>query len=88
MPCETVDLGNGIRGIVCSRGRRKRCSECGRLGAGYLCDWKLRGKKKGKTCDRPLCDRCATEVAPDRHLCRAHNERWKRHPKNPNRETG
>jgi hypothetical protein len=26
------------------------------------------------TCDMPLCERCATEVGPDRHLCPKHKE--------------
>ena len=29
---------------------------------------------EGGTCDMPLCDSCATEIGPDRHLCPKHKE--------------
>jgi DNA modification methylase len=68
MGCERVNLGNGITAIVCTRGqRRAKCSNCGRMRADLLCDWKLKGKKAGKTCDRKLCHGCATEVGPEKH---------------------
>lgn len=97
MPCERFAAsfpdGRPVVGIVCTgRTRRKRCAECGES-APYLCDWKLTGPKAGKTCDRPVCARCATvpvldgAPAPDRHLCRPHADRWARHPKNAQRET-
>lgn len=86
MPCERFDAtladGTPVVGIACTRG--PSCSECSRPGR-YLCDWKLKGAKAGKTCDRRLCATCATHVAPDKHLCRPHAARWAVHPKNPNR---
>ena len=64
MTCELVDLGDG-RGvaIVCMRGRRRApCSHCGRHAATLLCDFPLKGKKAGRTCDRKLCPKCAVHL--------------------------
>lgn len=91
MACETFKAempdGRPVYGIVCTRGqRRRRCVDCGRP-ADYLCDWKLRGRKAGKTCDRPVCGRCATvpeldgAPVPDKHLCQAHGRAWAKHPR-------
>ena len=30
--------------------------------------------EQGDTCDMPLCERCATEIGPDKHLCPKHKE--------------
>jgi len=77
MPCDPIKVtmpdGSVAKGFICSRGPRpkaKRC-RCDRSST-LLCDQPLTGPKTGKTCDRPLCERCATEVGPDRHLCPAH----------------
>lgn len=73
MPCNVYHSDDGqITAIVCSRGRqpRKLCS-CGRK-ATLLCDWPLAGPKASKTCDRPICARCAAHVGPDRDYCQAH----------------
>jgi len=70
MPCDhrELDLGGGKKASVhiCSRGRRKACA-CGRP-ATKLCDFPLRGGRKGA----PLCDAHAHAVGPNRDLCRAH----------------
>jgi len=64
MGCDTTRLpGNGIM-FICSRGqRRKRCAVCTKRDATKLCDFPLRGRKAGATCDRALCDACAVEIA-------------------------
>lgn len=67
MPCTPFSIG-GARGIICTRGPRPRCV-CGRP-ATLQCDAPT--KRKSGTCDKHLCAACATEVAPDRHLCPAH----------------
>ncbi len=78
MRCDRIDLGGGAVGIICSRGaRRKTCSACKRNRATKLCDFPLAGSKAGKTCDRDLCDACATTTrepgATDTtDLCPAH----------------
>lgn len=77
MTCEHVTLPGGQTAIVCSTRPRKRC-KCGRR-ATLLCDWKIPGKKGG-TCDRPICERCATSPAPGKDLCPDHArafEEWK-----------
>lgn len=80
MTCRTVDFGDGVTAIVCTRGeRKKKCSGfvlCGNH-ASLLCDHPLKGEKSGKTCDAPLCASCAVLVGPDRHLCPTH-DRWTR----------
>jgi len=71
MPCIPFRSADGtISGFACTRGPRKRC-KCGRP-ATRLCDWQLSGPKAGKTCDAPLCDRCAARVGPGRDYCQAH----------------
>lgn len=74
MRCTPISLGNGVTGIVCtSRTRVKPCRQCGARSA-RLCDYALMGRLAGKTCDMPLCAKCAVKVGPDRDLCRAHAE--------------
>lgn len=70
-------MPTGGAAIVCSSGRRQRCS-CGQP-APFLCDWKVEGKRSG-TCDAPICKGCASEPSRDKHLCVTHQvafERWK-----------
>lgn len=61
MTCERIPLKNGVI-FICSRtpAVKKRC-KCGAI-AVKLCDYPLRGKKAGQTCDRPLCAKCATQL--------------------------
>ncbi len=68
MPCERHKLSNGGLVIVCSRGRqpRAKCS-CGRP-APLLCDYPI----GTKTCDAPICKKCATHTGPNRDLCPEH----------------
>lgn len=45
--------------------------------ASKLCDFPLKGKKQGKTCDRPLCQRCATSKPNGKDtfdLCNIHKD--------------
>jgi hypothetical protein len=74
MACEHIKLQNGMSAIVCrARGPRpKPCFWCARP-AVLLCDWKL---PSGKTCDRSICNDHAQEVAPEKHLCPAHQESY------------
>ena len=79
MTCTHVTLPGGLHAIVCARGHAKvkRCS-CGRVGT-LLCDWKV---GNGKTCDKPVCDKCADHVAEDKDLCQVHSKafsQWKAH---------
>ena len=89
MPCTPFSFPGGS-GFVCSRGsRRQHCRFCVALtGNVFLCDWKLTGEKAGKTCDAPMCARCATEVAKDKHLCPPHKRAWDAHPRNPAAKPG
>lgn len=87
MPCTPIRVDSSagpIVGIVCTRGRGKRCVNCG-AATDRVCDWKLTGPKAGKTCDRPVCAKCSTRPAADKDLCPAHARAWAAHPKNPTR---
>ncbi len=75
MACKTIDLGGGVTAIACTRGeRRKTCSTPGCTGpARKLCDFRVtRRNGKTGTCDRPICDQCATNVGTDRDFCPPH----------------
>jgi hypothetical protein len=69
MPCIPFTFKGG-RGFMCTRtpARVPRCV-CG-LPSAYQCD--APSQRKSGTCDRHLCAGCATEVGPDKHLCRTH----------------
>jgi hypothetical protein len=67
----TTSDGKPFQVVVCSRRERTKHCKCGRA-ATLLCDHKLLGSKTGKTCDAPLCPRCATNIGPDRDLCPVH----------------
>lgn len=66
-------LRGGIVGFACLRGGGKKCRYCGTSGD-KLCDWDLTGPKEGKTCDIPMCTRCAYHIDPDKDYCRPHAE--------------
>lgn len=72
MPCERYVSPDGQTvAIICSRGRRaaKPCHYCGKPSTS-LCDYPIRD---GKTCDKPMCNYCKTNVGPDLDVCREHN---------------
>lgn len=76
-PFEVVKDGKRVGGgFICGpRGRKTRCKgspSCARLSS-LLCDFPLDGKKKGKTCDIPLCATCARTMAADLHYCPVHH---------------
>lgn len=74
MPCDPISIknkdGQTIGGaIVCSRGARpKKCAFC-RAKSVALCDAPV---ANGKTCDAPMCRRCATNVEFNVDLCPPH----------------
>jgi hypothetical protein len=73
MPCRKIDLGDGRFAIACGRGdRAPLCSVCHQRRAPKLCDFPLTGEKTGRTCDRPLCEKCAVHQNPDIDYCPAH----------------
>lgn len=58
------DFGNGVKGFVCTRGRRpKPCQFCG-LQSSLLCDGETHPRKLGerKLCSAPMCRACATSI--------------------------
>jgi hypothetical protein len=79
--CERLKTPQGGVMIVCGlRSSTKRCVHCGHEGQ-FLCDWKITGRLRKRTCDRAICATHALEVAPGKHLCGEHQrayEDWKR----------
>jgi len=79
--CEHLNI-EGTHVIVCGARKTRRYCACGHA-ADFLCDWKVPAKKSG-TCDAPICSKHAKQVAPEKHLCPAHQLQyvvWKRnHP--------
>jgi hypothetical protein len=82
MPCYAFKIGNATGFICTPRERSKPCKYCGRPSS-KLCDYPLRGAKAGKTCDIPMCDRCATHIDPDSDYCKAHAEEGTRLARKP-----
>ena len=74
MPCYTANAG-GVRAIVCGR-LGKHCAHCHGV-AGFACDYPVGG---ARTCDEPLCDNHAVEVARNRHVCPAHERALRDEP--------
>ena len=85
MPCEHIVAG-GVRAVVCTRVRRRRCTSCDTLtDDGRLCDFKVRtkskrAKKPWRTCDRFICAGCAVTPIedPEKDLCPPHARLWER----------
>lgn len=83
--CKRVDLGDGTFALITVEVRMRTCKGCGARmmeDRGNLCDWKVDGKKRSKTCDAFVCNGCARRVGPDKDLCPAHAKMWDEHPKN------
>lgn len=61
-------------GTICGGKRKPRCKGSPSCVAtsGFLCDFPLRGAKRDRTCDLPLCGSCAVKMGPDRHYCPSH----------------
>lgn len=70
---KVINLGNGVTAIACGSSPRQKCSTPGcTRHAGKLCDYPVTRKGKPGTCDRAVCDRCATSIAPDVDYCAPH----------------
>lgn len=70
---ETLDDGEGgtIRAFLCGR-LGPPCVQCGGVSE-VLCDFPIGDEQR--TCDRPLCMRCAPTVGADQNFCAEHMER-------------
>lgn len=67
MRCTRVNVG-GVVATICGPKKIPVCAFCGSIG-GLLCDFPTKSKK---TCDKPLCRRCAIAIAPNVDLCPDH----------------
>lgn len=68
MPCHWIKLpGGGVAIVKMAAPRRKRCA-CGAWST-RLCDHDM---GNGKTCDKPMCERCAKRIGPNLDLCKEH----------------
>lgn len=73
MTCYVVTLQNGAQAFLCGD-LGPHCKHCADVGV-RLCDWPM---KAGLTCDAPLCDHHAFEIAEEIHYCPVHHEQYKR----------
>lgn len=74
MPCYTIRTKDGGTAIICGKlGPHCAAEKCGEP-RGFLCDYPV---GDGKTCDLPLCQSHAYEVAPNVHYCPGHLLLWK-----------
>jgi len=67
MPCYLVPMKDGGQMFMCGN-LGDHCADCGDV-SGFLCDYPV---GDGKTCDRPMCEAHANEIAPDLHYCIQH----------------
>ncbi len=68
---QTVGFPDGSVAIICHTGpRTKPCSVCGKPGSTKLCDGP--GGAPGKTCDKPLCIKCASPGGRNVDYCPEH----------------
>jgi hypothetical protein len=59
MVCRDIIIDGKHLGVACSRGeRQKKCRACSGRAATKQCDFPLKGRKSGKTCDMNICDDC------------------------------
>jgi hypothetical protein len=72
MPCYTKKSSDGGKMFICGK-LGPHCADCAGFGD-YLCDYPV---GDGKTCDRPMCDDHATEIAPEVHYCAGHLKMWR-----------
>lgn len=69
-PCKWINLPNGgVAHVNMGHSKPKRCKFCTHGTGAMLCDFTV---GQGKTCDAPMCERCATEVGLDLHHCPTH----------------
>ena len=70
MPCYSRVKDGGTMFVRGKLG--PHCGKCNWVGE-FLCDFPV---GDGKTCDMPLCEDHASEVAPDLHYCPVHFDDW------------
>lgn len=71
MGCYVVKAKDGGTMFMCGD-LGPHCADCAGFGD-YLCDYPV---GDGKTCDRPMCDDHANEIAPEVHYCAGHMKLW------------
>ena len=65
----TTDDGEKHSGIICGRGLRS-CYRCNRLSR-WQCDYII-ARSPLRRCDRHICERHRTNLAPDKDACPEH----------------
>jgi hypothetical protein len=71
MPCYIERTSDGGKMFICGD-LGPHCRDCSAVGD-YLCDYPV---GEGKTCDAPMCETHASEVAPNTHYCAGHMALW------------
>lgn len=77
-PCIHVHLGDGVHALVkVPKQRQTPCSFCHSRPFTKLCDFVVSSPQQVthvRTCDRKMCDKCATSVGEDKDYCPNHNQ--------------
>ena len=76
-PCKWINLpGGGVAHLNMGHSKPKRCKFCSTGMGTQLCDFPLRIDTNGKikTCDAPMCVRCATRIAIEVDYCPVHKD--------------
>jgi hypothetical protein len=85
MHCTFVNV-EGKNVIICGRKVKPtpQCAFCGEPST-KVCDFPVRDSagnhikwyaRDRHTCDKPICERCATSIGVDRDLCPEHARQW------------
>jgi hypothetical protein len=77
MPCKLIKLADGtVVHLNMGRSKPKRCKFCNTGNADLLCDYPVNVGDVGhkKTCDEPMCKRCATRIAHEVDYCPNHKD--------------
>ena len=64
-----IKIGDSWAHINVGRQPRRKCGFCRERWADLLCDFPT---PKGKTCDRPICNKCATSGGENVDYCPDH----------------
>lgn len=76
MPSHRIKFSDGTVAIVHMSPQKKKFCACGRP-CTKLCDFDISPPSQvthRRTCDKPLCDRCAVHAGPELDYCKPHAE--------------
>jgi len=73
MPCNFIHDDNGLRMIICTRGKPKvQYCNCGKKAVAF-CDAPVNVDGVIKDCNKPLCNEHRIKIGNDTDVCEEHN---------------